>query len=104
MALSDSASQILWTRNFLEKQGYAMGPAKIYEDNMSKISLIKNGKSNSEKTRHISIRFAFISHRVNSTEITVEYMPTGNMIADILTKPLQGALYRKLRDKLLNWS
>ena len=104
MALSDSASQILWRRNFLEKQGYAMGPAKIYEDNMSTISLIKNGKSNSEKTRHISIRFAFTSHRLNSTKITVEYMPTGNMIADILTKPLQGALYRKLRDKLLNWS
>ena len=104
IALSDSSSQIIWTRNFIEEQGYRAGPALIYEDNMSTISLVKNGKSNSEKTRHISIRFFFISDRIKSKEITVEYMPTGDMIADILTKPLQGALFRKLRDKLLNWS
>ena len=41
------------------------GPALIYEDNMSTISLVKNGKSNSDKTRHISIRFFFISDRIN---------------------------------------
>ena len=100
IALSDSSSQIIWTRNFIEEQGYRAGPAFI----MSTILLIKNGKSNSEKTRHISIRFFFITDRIKSKEITVEYMPKSDMIADILTKPLQGALFRKLRDKLLNWS
>jgi hypothetical protein len=30
-------------------------------------------------------------------------MPTGDMLADILTKPLQGALFKRLRDRLLNW-
>jgi hypothetical protein len=36
-------------------------------------------------------------------EINIEYMPTGEMLADILTKPLQGALFKKLRNQLLNW-
>ena len=103
VALSDSTSQIIWTRNFLEEQGFKMGPATVYQDNMSTIALVKNGKSNSDRTRHIAIRFFFISDRITSKEINVEYMPTGEMLADILTKPLQGALFVKLRDKLLNW-
>ena len=103
VALSDSTSQIIWTRNFLEEQGFTMEPAKVYQDNMSTIALVKNGKSNSDRTRHIATRFFFISDRVTSKEIDVEYMPTGEMLADILTKPLQGALFVKLRDKLLNW-
>jgi hypothetical protein len=103
IGLSDSANQVIWTRNFLIEQGYQMGPATIYQDNTSTIALIKNGKSNNEKTRHIAIRFFFVSDRVKSNEIKVEYMATGQMLADILTKPLQGSLFKRLRDQLLNW-
>ena len=104
VALSDSTNQIVWTRGFLEEQGYKMGPATVYQDNMSTIALVKNGKSNSDRTRHMAIRFFFVADRVASDEIKLEYMPTGEMLADILTKPLQGALFKKLRDKLLNWN
>ena len=103
VGLSDSTGQILWTRNFLIEQGYNVEAATVYQDNMSTIALVKNGKSNSERTRHIAIRFFFVADRVASKEIKVEYMQTGEMLADILTKPLQGELFRKLRDKLLNW-
>ena len=88
VALSYSTSQIIWTRNFLEEQGFTMRPATVYQDNISTIALVKNDKSNSDRTRHIAIRFYFISDRVTSKEINVEYMPTGEMLADILTKPL----------------
>ena len=102
VGLSDSTSQIIWTRQFLEGQGYNIGPAKIYEVNTSAIKLAENGRSNSSRTRHIAIRFFFISDRINSKEIVVEYMKTQDMIADILTKPMQGALFRRLRSLLLN--
>jgi hypothetical protein len=75
----------------------------VFQDNQSSMALIKNGKSNSERTRHIAIRFFFISDRVNSNEIKLQYMETENMLADVLTKPLQGELFRRLRDQLLNW-
>jgi hypothetical protein len=103
VALSDNANQVIWVRNFLIDQGYKMEPATIYEDNMSTIAMIKNGGSNSTRTRHIAIRFYFVTDRVKNKEIKIEYMCTGDMLADILTKPLQGALFVKLRDKLLNW-
>ena len=84
-------------------QGYELGPAAIYQDHQSTMALIKNGKSSNERTRHIAIRFFFVADRVNSNEIKLEYMETESMLADILTKPLQGELFRKLRDRLLNW-
>jgi hypothetical protein len=103
VGLSDSTPQVIWARAFLEEQGYAVGAAKVYQDNMSTIALVKNGKSNSNRTRHIAVRFFFVADRVKSKEINIEYMPTGEMLADILTKPLQGALFKKLRNQLLNW-
>ena len=55
VVLSNSTSQIVWTRGFLEEQGYKMGPATVYQDNMSTIALVNNGESNSDRTRHIAI-------------------------------------------------
>jgi hypothetical protein len=52
---------------------------------------------------YINIRFFFIKDKIDNGELVVEHMPTEDMIADILTKPLQGELFRKLRAKLLNW-
>ena len=104
IGLSDSTNQIVWVRNFLISQGYDVGEATVYEDNMSTINMVKNGKSNSERTRHIAIRFYFVADRVQQKEIKIQYMQTANMLADILTKPLQGKLFTRLRDQLLNWN
>ena len=102
IGLSDSASQVLWTREFLIGQGYSVDAATVYQDNMSTMALAKNGRSNSERTRHVNIRYFFIKDRVDQGEVNIEYMPTGDMIADVLTKPLQGSLFVRLRDLLLN--
>lgn len=80
-----------------------MKPSKVYQDNMSTLSLINNGKSNRERTRHIAIRFFFLADRVASKEIELEYLSTENMLGDILTKPLEGKSFKRLRNKLLNW-
>ena len=103
VGLSDSTNQIVWSRNFILDQGYSVSAATVYQDNMSTIAMVKNGKSTSDKTKHIAVRFYFVADRVKSGEISIEYMNTGDMVADILTKPLQGALFRKLRKLLLNW-
>jgi hypothetical protein len=34
--------------------------------------------------------------------MSVEYCPTGEMTSDYFTKPLQGAAFRKFRDRILN--
>jgi len=42
--------------------------------------------------------------RVDNGDIKIVYTPTDDMIADILTKPLQGNKFRILRQLLLNWN
>ena len=102
VAVSDALSQIIWVRDFLAEQGYRLGPAKLLQDNTSSILMLERGEATAEKSRHIGIRFFFAKDKIDSGEIAVEWLATGDMIADILTKPLQGELFRVLRNKLLN--
>ncbi len=48
------------------------------------------------------ILYFWLKDRVDQKDVLVEYMPTENMIADVLTKPLQGDLFIKLRRLLMN--
>jgi hypothetical protein len=75
--------------------------AIIFQDNKSTIQLINNGRSNSERTRHINIRYFFLHDRVREKEIAIVYKSTTDMLADMLTKPLQGEQFRAFRDKVL---
>jgi len=70
---------------------------------MSTIALATRGASSSDRTRHIAIRCAWFKDRHDTGDIETIYMPTENMIADILTKPLQGKHFIRLRSLLLNW-
>jgi hypothetical protein len=42
-----------------------------------------------------------VHDRIEKGEVDVVYTSTDDMIADFFTKPLQGSLFVKLRDKLL---
>ena len=103
IGVSDVLSQVIWTRDFLLAQGYDVGPAKLYQDNESTIVLAEKGYSTNSKTRHIAIRYFFVKDRIDAGEVALEHLPTEQMLADLLTKPLQGTLFRKLRSELLNW-
>jgi hypothetical protein len=73
----------------------------VEQDNTSAISLIKKGFSTSDKTRHINIRYFWLKERIELGEVALQHVPTKELVADIMTKPLQGELFRRLRDKLL---
>ena len=68
------------------------------------MALINKGYSTSDKSRHINIRYFFIKNRVDAGEVKVVYCPKEEMLADLLTKPLQGKLFAELRDRLLGRS
>jgi hypothetical protein len=92
--LFDKTSDILWTRNFLEAQGYTITADYVYQDNMSTLSLAKNGHVlSSKRTKHIKANYFFIKHYHHFGEIDLQYCPTDNMWADVLTKPLQGSKF-----------
>jgi hypothetical protein len=58
VGVNDIMPQVLWTRYFLEAQGYDVNESIIYQDNKSTILLAENGKASSGKqTRHINIQY-----------------------------------------------
>jgi hypothetical protein len=71
------------------------------QDNMSTISLIKSSKPKSLRSRHINVRYHYLQERISLGEFDIAYVPTNEMLADIFTKPLQGNLFRTLRDRLI---
>ena len=74
-------------------------------NNTSTVKLEINGKlSSGKRTRHIKIRFFFIKDRIKSGDINIVYCPTDRMLADFLTKPLQGNTFKIFRDQLMNYS
>ena len=94
---------MLWTKYFLESQGYDVDENIMYQENLSAMLLEKNGKKSSTKrTKHINVRYYFIKDRIACGELAVQHFPTQNMLADHFTKPLQGELFRKFRVELMN--
>ena len=74
----------------------------LYQDNKSSILLEKNGKmSSGKRTKHINVRYFFITDRASKGELSIEWCPTANMVGDFATKPLHGALFRKFRDMIM---
>jgi hypothetical protein len=103
VGVHDALPQVLWTRYFLEGQGYKLDDNIMYQDNKSTILLAENGRGSSGKrTRHINIRYFFVKERIAAKELRVEHCPTGEMVSDFFTKPLQGIQFRKLRDLIMN--
>jgi hypothetical protein len=100
---NDVLPQVLWTQYFLEAQGYGTKNI-LYQDNQSTMKLEQNGKASSGKrTRHINIRYFFITDRITKKEVPIQYCPTKQMVADYFTKPLQGALFYNFRDQFSDW-
>jgi hypothetical protein len=103
VAVDDVMPMVLWTRQFLEGQGYEIKDNIVYQDNQSAMLLEKNGqRSSTKRTRHLNIRSFFVTDRIRVKQLTVEYCPTGDMWADVFTKPLQGAAFVKFRKLVMN--
>ena len=103
IGLYDKISNVLWTRQFLESQGYKIKTNIVYQDNMSTLSLAKNGYVSSSKcTKHIKAKYFFVCHYNSTGEVDLQYCPTDQMWADVLTKPLQGKKIRLMRSFLMN--
>jgi hypothetical protein len=103
VAVDDVIGSILWTKRFLEAQGYGDTENVILQDNKSAIQIENNGrKSTSKRSRHLNIRYFFINDQKEKGNIKIEFCPTDNMIGDYMTKPLHGRKFKKFRQEILN--
>jgi len=72
----------------------------IKQDNQSTMTLINSTHFNT-RTKHISLRYHHVGEQMRAGAAKVEYMPTEDMTADLLTKPLPSATHGKHTETLL---
>jgi hypothetical protein len=102
VAVDDLIPQILWTRLFMKAEGFVVRDNILYQDNKSAMLLETNGRSlSSKRTRHIEIRYYYVDDQIEKGNLRVVWCPTDKMIADFLTKPLQGKAFVKFWDLLM---
>ena len=102
IAVDNLIPQILWTRLFMKAQGIEVRDNILYQDNKSAVLLETNGRaSSSKRTKHINIRYYYVADRVAKGDLRIVWCPTDKMIADFLTKPLQGKAFVEFRNLLM---
>lgn len=104
ISIDDVISKVLWTKLFLQEQGIDIKQNILLRDNQSSMKMEMNGKSSTGKrTRHFNIKYFYITDLIERKEVTIQYCPTESMIADYMTKPLNGAKFHKFRKLIMNF-
>ena len=89
VALSDKIGLGLHCHEFLEDLGYILDPPVVLQDNASTISLVTVG-GGKPRTKHMRVRQNVVLEMHHNGQVRIEHVPTADMVADVLTKPLQG--------------
>ena len=95
--MASAAQEAIWMRQLLtDVRNPPREPTRIYEDNQSAICLARNPHFHG-RAKHIGIKYHFIREQVEKGTVELQYCPTEEMIADMLTKGLSLDQFTKLR-------
>jgi hypothetical protein len=96
MALCQASKEAVWMADFLESLGVPLrGPMVVNADNQGSIALAKNPVFH-DCSKHVDIQYHFTRDLVKQEKIQLNYVPTKDMLADVLTKSLPRAQHELL--------
>lgn len=99
VAASAATKTVIWFRQLLDDIGWEQkSPTTLLCDNQGAISLVKNS-GHQARTKHIDVKYHHIRNMVKEGVIHIQYIHTSQQLADILTKPLDGQLFSRLREE-----
>lgn len=96
VALSDALFDVLWFRRWLNGQGHVLPPTVVYQDNQAVISLMRSERRCHQQTKHLDARYFYARDLEIAGIIKIVWLPTALMLADLMTKPVQGDLFTTL--------
>src|SRR5258705_1591381 len=99
-----AAKEVIWLCTLLaELEELPDGPTMLCIDNQSAIAIAKNPAYHA-RTKHIVVSYHFLQEKYASGELDLEYVPTGEQLADILTKGLVHAKHEPFcSDMGISW-
>ncbi|KAM2961779.1 hypothetical protein FF1_031321 [Malus domestica] len=94
-ALAHTAADVAWIRLILKDLGVPLPfQPTIFCDNKSAIALSANPVYHS-RIKHLDTDYHFVRERVHNGDLLVEYLPTDEQTADILTKGLHSPQFTR---------
>jgi len=99
VAASEAANEVVWLKLLFNELIEYEGTPTMFVDNQSAIKLAQNPQHH-RRSKHIDVRYHSIREKVERGVLKLEYIPSSEQIADILTKPLAKTLFTNLRDGL----
>lgn len=99
-SLSDSCREAFWLRNLLsELHLWPTSAIPLHIDNEGAEALVKNLSPHS-CTKHIHTRYHFVRECVDLQDVSIRHVKYVDMLADLLTKPLEKTLLFCQREML----
>ena len=96
MAATQATREAVWWRAFLTELGLPPVIATtIHSDSQGAIALGKNPQHH-KRTKHIDIQHHYVREQVAAGSVTLSYIGTEDMVADVLTKPLSADRHSRL--------
>lgn len=99
MALSEASKEAIYLKNLISEITGVSKCVRLYNDNQSAQKLAVNPIFHN-RSKHIDIRHHFIREVVADDLVKLEYLPTADMPADILTKGLSSDKHNRFVNKL----
>lgn len=97
IALSDATKEVLSFRALMRDLGVTQpSSTRIFEDNSACIAIAQN-PSHYGRTKHFSVITLFVRERIAFGDVHLEYCPTADMTADVLTKGLAKTAFERHR-------
>ena len=95
-----AGKEAVFLANALKSFGYSVnGPVPLKADNKAAIKLADN-PINHPRAKHIDIQYHKTRELIAEGAIQISYVPTKDMIADGLTKPLPWISFRRFIDQM----
>ncbi|CAK1579065.1 unnamed protein product [Parnassius mnemosyne] len=101
VAACEAAKEMIWLRQLMLDLGENCKCVTMFIDNQSAIKLINNPVYH-KRTKHIDVKYYFIREKVELGMIKINYVPSKNQFADILTKALSTQTFTYIRDQIIS--
>ena len=103
LAMHEASRECVWLRFVIQHIRESCGlssiknePTVLYEDNAACIAQVKGGYIKGDRTKHISPKFFYTHELQSSGEINVQQIRSNDNLADLFTKALPTATFKKL--------
>ena len=99
-ALANATAEVIWVQSLLDELGISQSRVPIlWCDNIGATYLSANPVLHA-RTKHIEVDYHFVRDRVSKKLLDIEYVPTGDQVADGFTKPLSVRLLENFKVNL----